>query len=404
MSPLRNTKLWLLSLGHFSTDFFSGAIATIVLAAQTEPLGLTQGQVGLLGFWYALATSVTQPLFGWLSDRVRGPLLALGGFLWMLVFFALSGLAESYPVFAALLIAAGLGASAVHPPGAAGARILSQADNRGRAMSIFQAGGAFGHAFGPLAAGLILEPLGPRGTLAMAGFGLLVAPALVWGLSRLRYDAPTSPQSNKPAQKFALSRAVIVGIVILMGVIFVRSWASRGLRTFLPQYYTNVQGLPLDFSGDLLFAWGLPAAFGSLVSGFVADRVGRRAVTAATMLISAPLMFFQLQVSGPALFIITALIGFCLTASNPLTVSLGQELAPDRPGMMSGLAMGFTFVMGGVGIYITGLHADVAGLRTALMALPLPVLLGGILAMFLPGADRPARRLIRQPSEVITDR
>jgi FSR family fosmidomycin resistance protein-like MFS transporter len=404
ISPLRNSKLWMLSLAHFFTDFFSGAIATIVLAAQTEPLGLTQSQVGLLAFLYAMATSVTQPLFGWLSDRVRGPLLALAGFLWMLGFFALSGLAGSFLVFMGLLIAAGLGVSAFHPPGAAGARVLSQADSRGRAMSIFLTGGAFGHAFGPFAAGMILEPLGPRGTLVMAAFGLLVAPALVWGLSRLRYDAPMQEEPDRPRSKLDLRAASILGIVILMLVIFARTWALRSLRTFLPQYYTTVQGLPLDFSGNVLFIWGLPAAFGSLVSGFVADRVGRRVVIVATLLLSAPLIFFQLQATGLALVIITALVGFCITASNPLTVSLGQELIPDRPGMMSGLAMGFTFVMGGIGTYLTGILADSVGLETALGWLTLPVLIGAVLAMFLPRAERRAQQPVSQPVETTGDR
>jgi FSR family fosmidomycin resistance protein-like MFS transporter len=404
MSPLRNTRLLMLALGHFSIDFFSGAAATIVLAAQTRPLGLSLAQVGMLAFLYTMATSITQPLFGWLSDRVRGPLLALGGFLWMLGFFALTGLARSALAFSVVLVTAGLGASAFHPPGAAGARLLSQADSRGRAMSIFLAGGAFGHAFGPLVAGIVLgEPLGPRGTLAMAAAGLIVAPFLVWGLSRLRYDTPTAAPSDKPASKLDLSAAAIMGIVLLMAVIFVRSWATRSLRTFLPQYYSNLQDLPLDFSGDLLFAWGLPAAFGTLVSGFIADRVGRRTVIAVTLLVSAPLMFFQLRTTGPGLVIITALIGFCLTASNPLAVSLGQELMPDRPGVMSGLTMGFNFVMGGIGTALTGVMADHTSLETALVWLSAPVLVGAVLAVFLePGA--PARQPAQQPAQSIGDR
>jgi FSR family fosmidomycin resistance protein-like MFS transporter len=404
MSLLRNTRLWMLSLGHFSIDFFSGAIATIVLAAQAEPLGLTQGQVGMLSFLYAMATSITQPLFGWLSDRVRGPLLALAGFLWMLGFFALTGLASSVLVFGAVLVAAGLGASAFHPPGAAGARMLSQADNRGRAMSIFLTGGAVGHAFGPLVAGMMLEPLGPRGTVAMAALGLLAAPPLIWGLSRLRYDIPTEKPSGEPTPKLDLSGAAIVGIVLLMLVIFVRSWAARSLRTFLPQYYTGVQGLPLDFSGDLLFAWGLPAAFGTLVSGFIADRVGRRTVIAVTMLVSVPLIFFQLRATGSMLIILTALLGFSITASNPLTVSLGQELMPDRPGVMSGLAMGFNFVMGGIGTALTGVMADHTSLETALVWLAAPVLVGGVLAAFLPAAGEPVRQPAQRPAKSVGDR
>lgn len=400
MSPWRNKRLLILALAHFFTDFFSGAAQTIVLTAQTVPLGLSQGQVGGLAFLYTLATSVTQPLFGWLADRVRGPLLALVGFLWMLVFFAFSGVATNYYIFAILLIFAGLGVSAFHPPGAAGASIVSDVRNRGGSMSLFLTGGGFGHALGPLVAGLILERLGPRGTLVMGGLGVLIVPFLALTLSRVRYDdIPTAHATRGSTSKAATHTLSMAGVGALMGVIFLRSWAIRSQKTFLPQLFTTMQGLPLDFSGNVLFVWGLFAALGSLVSGFIADRLGRRVVIASTLLLAVPLMMFQLHLTGLGLMISTALIGFCLQASNPLTVSLGQELMPDQPGVMSGLTMGFTFVMGGIGIALTGLFADYAGLEVALAWLPVLALVGGVLALFLPGVKRPA--LTHQPASEV---
>lgn len=402
MPPFRNSKLWILTLGHFSIDFFASA-GSLILAAQRTPLDLTQSQVGLVSLLYSLASSVTQPFFGWLSDRVRGPVLAFVGILWTAVFVTLSGLADTFLLFAVLAPLAGLGVGAFHPPGAAGASQVADAESRGGAMSIFLVGGTGGYAVGPLVAGIVLEQFGSRGTLALGAMGLLVAPVLALTLLRLRYDSPAptvesaelsrndSSTAGEIAAKSDVQPVTIVGVALLMAVIFLRSWVSSCLTTYLPQYFT-IQGFPLDFAGQVLFAYGLLAPLGSLTGGFLADRVGPRAVIAGSMMIAAPLIVLQLRAEGMVLMVISLLLGFIGTASLPLTVVLGQRLMPARPGVMSGLTMGFTFIMGGIGTYLTGVFADRIGLGTALSWLPLLLATSGVLAVFLPGAGRPPRR------------
>jgi FSR family fosmidomycin resistance protein-like MFS transporter len=399
MAPFRNNKLWILTAAHFAIDFFASA-GPLILAAQTTPLNLLQGQVGLVALLYSLASSVTQPLFGWLSDRVRGPVLALGGFLWTAAFTALAGLARTFPVFALVTMLAGLGVGAFHPPGAAGVSLVSDARSRGCAMSIFLLGGTGAYALGPLVAGAILERFGPRGTLGFGVLGLAAAPVLAVALLRLRYDKPASNANSEPgAPDTSMPQAephpTIIGVAVLMAVILFRSWTSNCLMTYLPQYFT-MQGFSLDYSGQVLFAYGLLAPLGSLAGGFLADRIGSRAVIAVSMVLNAPLVFLQLHAGGMALMVDSFVLGFLSAASLPLTIVLGQRLMPDRPGVMSGLTMGFTFVMGGIGTYLTGVLADQVGLGVALSWLPVLTVIGGVLAIFLPGAGRPAREPAQQ--------
>lgn len=398
MRSRHNVKIWILALGHFSVDFFGGA-GVIILAAQRSPLDLSQGQVGLLSLLYSLASSVTQPLFGWLSDRGRGrgPALAFGGVLWIAIFITLSGLAESFPLFALLMTLAGLGIGAFHPPGAAGASLVSGAEGRGGTMSIFLFGGTAGYAVGPLIAGAVLQRFGPRGTLVLGALGALIVPILALTLLRLRYDS-LAPDTKPAEEDKAVSPlrdevepVTVVGVALLMTVIFLRSWASSCLTTYLPQYLT-IQGFPLDFAGQVLSAYGLLAPLGSLAGGFLADRIGPRAVIAGSMILSAPLMILQLSAEGFGLIGISLLLGFISTASLPLTIVLGQRLMPGQPGMVSGLTMGFTFVMGGIGAYLTGIFADQVGLGVALSWLPLLPLMSGAFAVFLPGARRPVKQ------------
>jgi FSR family fosmidomycin resistance protein-like MFS transporter len=67
---------------------------------------------------------------------------------------------------------------------------------------------------------------------------------------------------------------------------------------------------------------------------------------------------------------------------------MGQEYLPNRLGIASGVTLGLSIGLGGVGAAVLGQVADAYGLRTALEVvalLPLPALL---LAMSLPEGRR----------------
>ncbi|HEC22552.1 MAG TPA: MFS transporter [Chloroflexi bacterium] len=396
MSPFRNRDLWALTLSHFIVDFFSGAVP-ILLAAQTAPLELTPAQIGVLAFGYRLSSSVTQPLFGLFADRRRAPLLALAGVLWNGVFIGLAGLAGHFGVLLGLLVIAGLGSAAFHPPGGAGVPYIIAPERRGTAMSIFLLGGNSGYAFGPLAAGFIFTAFGPHGALSFTVAALLIGPLLFFLLRGLRYEGSASPpdRSARPAQPGTarLRESVpLMGVGVLALVILLRQWASESVSVYLPQYFL-AQGYNLAFAGNVSFVMRIMASLGSFVAGYLADRVGRNRVIVIGLLASAPALYALLHVTDGWVFALAGVQGLLRNASLPLTLLIGQELLPDRPGMMTGLTIGFTFIMGGIGTALTGLVAEHVGLAATLNWLPLLLLLSGLAAMGLPASWRRAQSL-----------
>jgi MFS family permease len=70
VTPIRAglLSLILLSLGHFTVDLYSGALGALQpLLVQKLHTSLTQ--VGILGGALVFASSVMQPVYGYLSDR-----------------------------------------------------------------------------------------------------------------------------------------------------------------------------------------------------------------------------------------------------------------------------------------------------------------------------------------------
>jgi FSR family fosmidomycin resistance protein-like MFS transporter len=162
---------------------------------------------------------------------------------------------------------------------------------------------------------------------------------------------------------------------------------------FLPLFLIG-QGMTLSLTGRALFVLLFFGALGGMLGGHLSDRVGRQRVIATSLLLYPPLMAAALTLQGPMRWILLAVAGMALLASNSVTVVFAQELLPHHIGMASGLTLGLSFGAGGLGVGVSGVMADLLGLAPSVWALVLLPGLGGVVALTLASrrypADRPA--------------
>ncbi|MCB0189633.1 MAG: MFS transporter, partial [Caldilineaceae bacterium] len=178
MRPLlKNVTLWSLTLGHFSVDMLAGAMPIVVGLYLKESLGLSLAQIGLLLGAFKMTSSLTQPIFGYLSDRYGGRWFAVGGVLWIAAFQGLVGYMPTFGSALAMAMLAGFGSAAFHPQGASGANIAA-GDQKTAGVAMFMLGGNMGFAIGPILAALIMGSFGMHGTAVLAGIVLVIAPLL----------------------------------------------------------------------------------------------------------------------------------------------------------------------------------------------------------------------------------
>jgi FSR family fosmidomycin resistance protein-like MFS transporter len=253
-------------------------------------------------------------------------------------------------------------------------------------MSIFLFGGNFGFSIGPLIAGMVLNQYGAHGTLILLGGAAILYPVLAFRLFRLHVkktaslaSGEISPQQVKPPSTVP---PAIMPIILLGLIIILRGWAMTSITTYLPQQFL-ARGEDVARAGQALFLYSLAGAGGGFSAGFFSDRIGIHRMVILALVLAVPLMIVMHFASGVGLLVVISLTGLCLLSTLPLTLLLGQQLFPSRPGVMTGVTLGFTFVAGGIGAAITGLIAEHAGLSTAFLWLPALPLLGAIMALAL---------------------
>jgi FSR family fosmidomycin resistance protein-like MFS transporter len=369
-----------LSGGHLFTDLNQGAVAALLPFLISER-GISLTAAGALVFAATVSSSVVQPLFGVFSDRRPIPALMPLGVLLAGVGMAFVGVVPGYLQIFLCIVLSGIGVAAFHPESARFANYVS-GSRRARGMSFFSVGGNAGFALGPVVATPLVLAFGLPGTLLLALPATLMAAALFYEIPRLlRFvpeDAGGSGHHRTPAPEHwgPFSR--------MIGVVAVRSFVYFGLVAFVASYYERVLGTSPAFGNTALTVMLFGGAAGTLMMGTLADRFGRRAVVAASMLALPPLILGFTLLGPYAGMVLLALTGAATVGTFGVTVVMGQEYLPGRIGLAAGVTMGLSIGLGGVGAPLIGLLADRSGLPTAMLAVAALPVLGFLLAMSLP--------------------
>lgn len=380
--------LCIIGMCHLLNDTLQAVIPAMFPILE-DSLGLTFTQLGLIAFTLNMVASVLQPVIGMYTDKRPMPYALPIGLTSSM--FGMLGLAFA-PNFAMILISVffiGIGSATFHPEGSRVA-YLAAGPRRGFAQSIFQVGGNAGQALAPLITALILVPLGQFGSI---WFTLVAAVAVAfllyiakWYKERLFIMKERSKQTPEQAPNIP-KKAVSFAIIMLIFIVFARSWYQNALSNFYQFYAIEKYGLTIAEAQLYIFTFLLAGAIGTFIGGPLADRFGKRTIILFSLLSPAPLALLLPFVPGWVAIVFLGLIGLFLMSSFSVAVVYAQELVPGKIGMMSGLIVGLAFGMGAIGSVALGSLIDVVGLKTTMIAVsPLPLL--GLLTYLLPSDQK----------------
>ncbi len=373
-----------LSFSHCLNDLVQALLPAIYPIIK-DTYNLNFGQIGVLTLAFQLTASLLQPLVGVMTDRRPQPyslVLGMGATLVGLLILAYAGSYLMLLVGAALI---GTGSSIFHPESTRMARMAS-GGRHGFAQSLFQVGGQAGQAIGPLLAAFIIVP---RGQESLSWFSVvaLLAMVVLFQVGRWYQRQPRPTVMPKGGGTAASGGGVAAGAGLAIGVLFLLMFSKSAYTASLSSYYTfyliDKFQVSLQSSQVLLFLFLVAQAAGSLIGGYIGDRVGRRSIIWFSILGALP---FTLMLPFVNLFwtgVLTVLIGGIMASAFPAILTYALELLPGRVGMIAGLFYGVSFGLGAVSAALLGYLADLTSISTVYgLCAFLPLL--GLLTWFLP--------------------
>lgn len=364
MNILLNPIFLAVSLGHLGVDILNGSIP-VFLAFLSGPLGLSNTTIGAISTTYSVLGALSQPLFGFLTDRRGARWVVAGGILAMALAY-IAGILSPGVAGIGFLLLASVGSGAFHPAGVMQATLVGRERALHRettSTSYFFLAGQIGLFLGPLLAGLALAWQGASALvlLTLVAFPVGVMAAITLQRPAVQSKVTQGVQGGLRAiiRILAEKRTLVISVAVLAAL---RVWVQSNLTTFMPKYLSDLSYAPALY-GMVASLYMGGSAIGNVLGGSLADRYGKHKVTAWTLGLAAlPLAALPWLPGLEWFYWVVPAAGFLGGASTSIVVVYAQSLIPGGMGLASGLTLGFMFAAGALGTVVSGALADQLGI------------------------------------------
>jgi MFS family permease len=367
-----------------------GTISTAAPLLEKQ-LTLTPSQLGVILSAFFWAYVLSQPVMGWLADRLGAARVLVAGFsLWSLATVA-TGLSGGVTTLIAARLFMGAGESVTYPSALA---LLAQRvtdRHRARATSILQLGGMIGPALGTWVSVRIMAHYGWRAMFISLGLA-----SLLWLIPWSRQMPPRPVSERALAATGADSSPTFAAILRQRGLWgtmlgnFCSNYAFYFVFTTLPLYLVHERGLSLLSMGDLTAGFYVADSISVLATGWLLDAWTRRGASAnrayktALVLSAAGVGACLIAVgnAGLSAAIVLLLAAGVMDGMNaPSVCSLVQHFAgPRASGRWMGVQNAVSNVAGVIAPLVAGTVAEATGHYTVALWLAGVIALVGIVA------------------------
>lgn len=379
-------------LEHFLVDGYISQ-RTVLLVFFSLTLGFNNTTLGVLTSVAVIATGLSQPLFGYLSDRIGNRILLFAALLWTVLLFLAATLVPGMGA-AYLLILCSIGAGIFHPVGVA----ISNQFGRTRypelqttITSVFFLFGQTAFVVGPILAGWFLQSGKPANLawMALAAIPLLITLARGLRSRELPLVEKQIPEAEAAAMPAIRWRGW--GLAALLLGMITQATLQQSIFTFVPKHLGNL-GLPSAVYGGASALFMIGCSAGNLLGGSLSDRYGKTRVAAISLiLISIPVFIMSVTPYSWVWSLWMVLAGMCGGAAFPPLVVMGQQIIRGGAAFIGGLVLGFIFSFGALGLLAAGWLADWQGIPLVLAACSGLGLLGGVVTFFARPRPKGAR-------------
>jgi MFS transporter, FSR family, fosmidomycin resistance protein len=394
----------LVSTAHAFSHFYMLLLPPIFPLLHAD-LGLSYAALGLLLSVYAVVTGVMQVPMGMLVDRVGGRTILTLGLALNAIALALVGLFPSYHAMLVFMVMAGAGNAVFHPADYAILSARVDDDRIGRAFSMHLFAGYIGWMLAPPAMLGLTVLAGWRFALVMLGLAGIAFAAVMLAQRQSLCDEKERREARAAAAEIRANGGR-TGVSLLMTPVIaslflfymIVAMAGNGIQSFSIVANVDLHGISLANANLALTCYFIAAATGTLLGGWVADRVLRlELATAVAFALSAGFVAL-LGFGGLSLATVISLMalgGFFVAVVAPLRDVMVRQAAPKGSTgtafgiVTTGFSAGFTISPVMLG-WITDMgHPGLIFWATAGMTLLGVLTLGGVR---LIRASQPARQ------------
>jgi FSR family fosmidomycin resistance protein-like MFS transporter len=335
---MRASLPWFI-MAHFGHHLLT-ALPQPLLPAIRSAFGLSITQSAWVTTTFALAGGAGQLPSGWLADRISPAIMIAIGTIGVAVGGLLVGLSQTYTMLLVFLALMGLMTGGYHPSSTPLILSSVEPEKRGRALGLHLLGGNSSFFIAPIVAGVIMgyvknhwpawEWRSPFFIMAVptAIFGIVFYVYLTrhGGLAHVQRARQRAAEEKPPQPGYKRRLIAYLVMMVLAG------GAGMSVNAFLSLYMVDVLKVTEARAAMLMSINFLPGVFGgTILGGWISDRIGTVRVIIVTSIISG-LLIFGLRVAtlGFGFYTLLFVMGLNMAIRMPVTEVFIMGQTPAR--------------------------------------------------------------------------
>jgi len=356
MNTLKKEKRAILglSLGHFSIDLYA-ALLVPLYPIITAKLGINLASISAIIAFGHLVSSMMQPLFGFISDKLKHRVFMVWGLVFSACFIPLAVKAPNVALFLVCLLLGMIGNAFFHPQVSALVKDFNQNNpDLSRDMGIFLGLGTIGYAIGPYISTSVYNKFGENAFLYLSLLGIITAIFIYFFVPK----KPIKKQENK-GNFFKIMFEILKNktCMFLTFISTIKSAVSISFGTYIPFLLKN-QGFSLEQIGIIVTLFFISGGAATIYSSKIENKIGANGVVVLSFLTILPLVLgflFSLNYNKYLACILFILTGFFILLSVGVILVQAQKAIPEHTGVVSGVMQGFSWGLGALFLAPLGL-------------------------------------------------
>jgi len=413
--------LWCIVLILF--DGYDLVVFSSVIPTLTQNWGASTSTLGLIGAVTLIGSLIGSVFSGMIADKLGRKSVIIICTAIFSIFSLLTGLADNITLFIIFRFVSGIGLGGIPPLLVTLTAEYAPKNMRNILVGIMFSGYSIGGIIVALCGMWVIPSLGWQWMFFIGAIPLLFLPIMIFSLPESIYfyvkngrieEAKAMLHRLNPAYKLEEQDHLIVNMktegvpltklfkegrtraTLLFWIIcFMSLLLVYGLSTWLPQMMV-ASGYALTSSLLFLLNLNIGAIIGSLVGGYIADRVGSKAVL--TSLYSIGGICLLLLAFNTNVFVLYLLVGFAGAASIGAQNLNNAFISSSFPTAMRSTALGTALSVGRIGAIsgpILGGYLLAGELPTYMcfIAFAIPAFIAAFTLIFVPSMERTTAKL-----------
>ena len=273
---------------------------------------------------------------------------------------SLIGVAPGYGILAILLFTSGVSSAFFHVPTPVMIKKVA-GDKTGKGMSFYMVGGEAARSVGPLIVTAAVTQWGLSGTFRLMPLGILASIILFFRLKDIEIRKDLHGRKIEFRKYGRVLNRYIPLLVTVAGISFFRGAMKSALTLYLPTFLRD-QGNTIWQASQGLALVQFTGIIGTMFSGTLSDKFGRKNTLILITLVSPMLMVLFILFRDAMAYPILAVIGFFLVAHQSVILAAIHDTDSNHLPFINGIYMTTNLFLNAIMIMLVGWLADHIGL------------------------------------------